>query len=88
MSSEILTEAPRVKIVKLRIRNGKIQRRKRVANVPGFTLRSGKLTRMTPNERRRRRMGAKRAKIKRRSKMTAINRKRRKSLQRRKTLGA
>ena len=49
----------RVKIVKLRIRNGQVQRRKKVSNVPGFTLRQGKMTRMSPTERRNRKMGAK-----------------------------
>lgn len=87
MSEDLLNEAARIKIIKLRIRNGKIQRRKRVSNIAGFTLRGGKLKRMSPNERRRRRMGAKRAKIKRRSKKTQIQRKFRKSLQKRKNLG-
>lgn len=77
----------RVKIVKARVRGGKIQRRKKVSNVPGYTLRGGKLTKMSPAERRKRKLGAKRAKIKRRGKMTRILQKRKRSLMKRKALG-
>jgi len=77
----------RIKLVKLRIRNGQVQRRKKVSNVPGFTLRSGKMTRMSPTERRNRKMGAKRGKIKRRTKMVQILRKRQRSVLKRKRLG-
>ena len=87
MTEEELLEAARVKIVKLRVRNGQVERRKRVSNVPGFTLRGGKLTRMSPAERRRRKLGAKRAKIKKRSKMQQILRKRARSILKRKRLG-
>lgn len=80
-------EESRLKIVKLRIRNGKIQRRKKVSNVEGFTIRGGKLTRMSPSERRKRKLGAKRAKIKRKSKMARILMKRKRSIQKRKRLG-
>jgi len=83
---EQLDEA-RVKIVKARIRGGKIQRRKRVSNVPGYRVQGTKLQRMSPAERRRRKMGAKRAKIKRRSKMTRTLMKRQRSIRRRKALG-
>lgn len=87
MTEQELLEAARVKVVKLRIRNGQVERRKRVSNVPGFTLRGGKLTRMSAAERRRRKLGAKRAKIKKRSKMQQILRKRSRSIQKRKRLG-
>lgn len=87
MTEEELLEAARIKVVKLRIRNGQVQRRKRVSNVPGFTLRGGKLTRMSPTERRRRKLGAKRAKIKRRAKIQQIVRKRARSIKQRKRLG-
>lgn len=83
---EELAEA-RVKIIKARIRGGKIQRRKKVSNVAGFTLRGGKLTKMSPSERRKRKLGAKRAKMKRRGKMTRILQKRKRSLMKRKALG-
>jgi hypothetical protein len=77
----------RIKLVKLRIRNGQVQRRKKVSNVAGFTLRQGKMTRMSPTERRNRKMGAKRGKIKRRTKMVQILRKRQRSVLKRKRLG-
>lgn len=83
---KVVSEA-RVRIIKARIRNGKVQRRKKVSNVEGFTLRSGKLTRMSPAERRRRKLGAKRGKIKRKAKMTRILMKRQRSLRRRKSMG-
>lgn len=87
MTEEELLEAARVKVVALRIRNGQVQRRKRVSNVPGFTLRGGKLTRMSPTERRRRKLGARKAKIKRRAKIQQIVRKRARSIQKRQRLG-
>ena len=87
MTNEQLLEAARVKVVALRIRNGQVQRRKRVSNVPGFTLRGGKLTRMSPTERRRRKLGARKAKIKRRAKIQQIVRKRARSIKQRKRLG-
>jgi len=77
----------RIKVVKLRIINGQVQRLKKVSNVPGFTLRQGKMTRMSPTERRNRKLGAKRGKVKRRAKMTQILRKRQKSMLKRKRLG-
>lgn len=86
IEEETLDEA-RVKIVKARIRGGKIQRRKRVSNVPGMTIRGGKLTRMSPAERRRRKMGQRRGKIKRKAKMNRAMMKRQRSIRKRKALG-
>ena len=77
----------RIKVVKLRIRNGQVQRRKKVSNVPGYTLRAGKMARMSPTERRNRKLGAKRGKIKRRAKMVQTLRKRQRSMLKRKRLG-
>lgn len=82
---EQLDEA-RIKIV-TRVRNGKVQRRKRVSNVPGMTIRGGKLKRMSPAERRKRKMGARRAKIKRKGKMSRILQKRKRSMRRRQSMG-
>jgi hypothetical protein len=84
---EELDEAARIKIIKARIRGGQIQRRKKISNVPGYSLRGGKMTRMTAAERRRRKLGAKRANIKKRGKMTRILIKRKRSLQKRQRLG-
>jgi len=75
------------KIVKARVRGGKIQRRKKVSTRPGYTFRGGKLVRMSPAERRRRKMGARRGKIKRRSKMNRANMKRARSNRKRNALG-
>jgi hypothetical protein len=83
---EQLDEA-RINIVKARVRGGKIQRRKKVSNVPGMTLRGGTLTRMSAAERRRRKMGARRGKIKRKAKLSRSLMKRKRSLQKRKSLG-
>lgn len=83
---EQLDEA-RIRIVKARIRNGKVQRRKKVSNVKGYTMRNGKMTRMTPGERRRRKLGQKRGKIKRRAKMSRTRMKRKIALRKRKMLG-
>lgn len=86
INEEELDEA-RISIVKARIRGGKIQRRKRVSNVPGMTLRGGTLKRMSAAERRRRKMGARKGKAKRRAKLSRSLMKRKRSLQRRKSLG-
>lgn len=83
---ENINEA-RIKIIKTRIRNGKIQRRKKVSNVPGMTLRGGSLKRMSPAERRRRKLGAKRAVRKKAGKMGRILMKRQRSIRKRKAMG-
>jgi len=83
---EQLDEA-RIKLVKARIRGGKIQRRKKVSNVPGMTLRGGKLQRMSAAERRRRKMGARKAVRKRAPKMNRALMKRKRSLMKRRALG-
>jgi hypothetical protein len=83
---EELDEA-RINIVRARVRGGKIQRRKRVSNVPGMTLRGGTLKRMSAAERRRRKMGARRGKVKRKAKLSRSLMKRKRSLQKRKSLG-
>lgn len=77
----------RLKVVKIRIRQGKIQRRKKVSAVKGYTVRKGKLTRMTPAERRKRRLGARRGKFKRKSKLNRTRVKLKRSLRRRKSMG-
>lgn len=77
----------RVKIVKARIRGGKIQRRKKVSNVKGYTMRGGKLTRMSAAERLKRKQGQRRGKMKRRAKAARALMKRKRSLRRRQSLG-
>lgn len=80
-------EEARIKIVKARIRGGQIQRRKKISNVPGMTIRGGKLKRMSAAERRRRKLGQKRGKLKRKAKMGRTLMKRQRSLRKRKALG-
>lgn len=77
----------RFKIVRARIRGGKVQRRKKVATVKGMTFRGGKLVRMSPAERRRRKLGQRRGKMKRKSKLSRTLMKRRRSMIRRKSMG-
>jgi hypothetical protein len=82
-----LDEVTRIGIVKLRIRGGKVQRRQKVSNVPGMTLRGGQLRRMSAAERRRRKLGAKRGARKTQMKRTQLLRKRKMSLMKRQRLG-
>ena len=91
--SEVLEEGPNVqkmgrkKLVKARIRGGKIQRRKVVSAVKGYTMRGGKLTRMPSSERLKRKISQRKAKIKRKAKAARAIIKRKRSLRRRKALG-
>jgi len=77
----------RTKLIRVRFRGGKIQRRVKKSSVPGFTIRGGRLVRMSPQERRRRKMAARRSKFKRRSKLRQSLRKRQISLRKRKAMG-
>jgi hypothetical protein len=77
----------RTKLIRVRIRAGKVQRRKKFSTVPGYTIRGGRVVRMSSQERRHRKMGARRAKIKLRSKKNQILRKRKISLRKRKAMG-
>jgi hypothetical protein len=89
---EVVSEANvqrmgRTKLIRVRIRGGKVQRRKKVSGVKGYTIRAGKMVRMSSQERRHRKMGARRAKFKRRAKLQQALRKRSRSLRRRRALG-
>ena len=77
----------RTKIVKARVRGGKVQRKKRVSAVKGFTIRGGKLKRMSMAERLRRKRGQRRGKIKRKAKMARALMRRKRSMRRRASLG-
>ena len=77
----------RTKLVKIRIRGGKVQRRKKVSGVQGYTMRGGRMIRMSAQERRNRKMAARRSKFKRRAKLGQALRKRKMSLRRRGSLG-
>lgn len=82
-----VTKMGRLKLIKARIRGGKVQRRVKKSAVSGMTLRGGKLVRMSPAERRKRKLGARRAKIKRRAKLARALMKRKRSLMKRKAMG-
>lgn len=77
----------RKKIIRARIRRGKVQRRKVVSAVKGYTIRGGKLKRMTSAERMRRRLSQRKGRIKRRAKLARSLIKRKRSLRKRKALG-
>lgn len=82
-----ITRMGRTKLVRVRIRGGKIQRRKKLSAVQGYTTRGGKLVRMSPTERRHRKMAARRSKFKRRAKLRQALRKRKMSLRKRQAMG-
>lgn len=75
------------KIVKARVRGGKIQRKKKVSTRPGYTIRGGKLVRMSSKERQKRKMGARKGKVKRKAKAARSMIKRRRSMRKRQSLG-
>ena len=77
----------RTKLVRIRVRNGKVQRRKRFSTVKGYTIRGGRMVRMSAQERFRRKMGARKAKVKVRAKRSQILRKRKISLRKRRAMG-
>ena len=77
----------RTKLVRVRIRKGKVQRRSKVSGVPGYTIRGGKMIRMSAAERRNRKMAARKSKFKRRAKLGQALRKRKMSLRRRSSMG-
>ena len=82
-----VTKQGRTKTIRVRIRGGKVQRRKKMSAVKGYTIRGGKLVRMSAAERRHRKAGARKAKNKRRAKLRQALRKRRMSLKKRKAMG-
>jgi hypothetical protein len=79
--------AGRIKRIRLRIKNGKVQRNVKVSNVKGFTIRGGRLVRMSAQEKLHRKRGARKGKFKRRAKMARTLLKRKRSLRRRHAMG-
>ena len=77
----------RTKLVRVRVRGGKVQRRKKFSAVKGYTIRGGRMTRMSSQERLHRRMAARKARFKRRAHLKQALRKRKISLRRRKAMG-
>lgn len=89
VKEEVLSslDEARIRIIKARIRGGKLQRRKKVSNVKGYTIRGGKLTRMSSKEKLHRKRGARIGKVKRRAKLARALVKRKRSLRKRSALG-
>lgn len=77
----------RTKLIRTRIRGGKVQRRKKISAVKGYTLRGGKLVRMSAQEKMHRKQAARRSKFKRKAKMFTAIRKRSRSMRKRKAMG-
>jgi hypothetical protein len=75
------------RIVKARVRGGKIQRKRKVSTRPGYTIRGGKLVRMSSSERMRRKRGSRKGKTKRKAKLARSMMKRKRSLRKRRSLG-
>jgi len=75
-------QGPRIRRIRVRIRNGKVQRNVKKSGIKGYTLRGGRLIRMSAQEKLHRKRGARKGKIKRRAKMARILMKRKRSLRR------
>jgi hypothetical protein len=82
-----IVKTGRVKLIRRRIRAGKLQRNIRKSSVKGWTLRGKKLVRIPAAKRVRMRIIAKRSARKRKGKLQNILRKRRQSLRKRKAMG-
>jgi hypothetical protein len=89
---EIILEANvqkmgRKKLIRARVRGGKVQRRKVVSGVKGYTIRGGKMTKMTAAERLRRKISQRKGKLKRKAKMARALIKRKRSMRKRASMG-
>jgi len=82
-----ITKMGRTKVIRVRVRQGKIQRRIKKSAIKGYTVRGGKLVRMSPAEKRHRQLAVRRSKFKRRAKLKIALRKRRMSLRKRGAMG-
>lgn len=85
--NNVVQRRGRLKFVRLRVRSGKVQRRKKFSAVKGWTLRRGHLIRMRASEKLHRKLGARRAKIKRRSEKARIHRRTIIAMRKRRALG-
>jgi len=77
----------RFKIVRARVRKGKILRRHKEAEREGYTIRGGKVTKMKPAERRKRKLSQRKAAKKRKAKISRARVNMKKALRKRKALG-
>jgi hypothetical protein len=87
LDEAVVQKIGRKRIVRVRVRKGKIQRNKTFSNQPGWTIRGGKMVRMSYKERRDRKLGSQRSKFKKAAKLKQTLRKRRTSLRKRGALG-
>lgn len=77
----------RVKLIRVRIRGGKVQRRVKKSAVKGFTLRGGKLKRITAMQKMKMSRIQKRAAVKRRAKKSVSLQKRKRSIRKLRAMG-
>jgi len=77
----------RIKRIRVRVRNGKVIRNTRKSGIKGYSLRGGRLVRMSAAERLHRRRGARKGKFKRRVHAARSLMKRKRSLRKRHSLG-
>jgi hypothetical protein len=80
-SDDAILEA-RFKIVN-RVRNGKVQRRRKVSQVKGYRFQDGKLVRMSAREKLNRKRSQRKGAIKRKSKVAGALRRRKISIRKR-----
>jgi hypothetical protein len=80
-SDEAIMEQ-RFKIVN-RVRGGKVQRRRKVSNMPGYRFQDGKLVRMSSREKLNRKRAQRKGAIKRKTKTAGALRKRKLSIRKR-----
>lgn len=80
--NDALDEAARFSVVN-RVRGGKVQRRHKVSNMPGYRFQDGRLVRMSSREKLHRKLAQRKGAIKRRAKVSTALRKRKISIRKR-----
>lgn len=85
--TDLVFEAGRFRIIRAKVRKGKVLRRHKEATRKGFTMRGGKVTKMSPRETLNRRRSQRKARIKRRAKKNIAKRKTKKALRLRRQIG-
>lgn len=84
---DLVIEAGRFKIVRAKVRAGKILRRHKEATRSGYTMRGGKVTKMSPKERMNRRRSQLKGKRKRKAKANQSRRSTKKAMRKRRMIG-
>jgi hypothetical protein len=89
--NHLLDENARWRIIKARVRHGKVERYRKVSNMDGYTFRkkNGRMQfmKMSVSERLRRRISQRRGKIKRRRKLSVTKLHMQRALRKRNSLG-